>query len=57
ALGKPAWVLVPAVPEWRYLQTGNAMPWYPSVRLFRQQRDGWIPVIMGIAQRVSMLKL
>ncbi len=55
ALGRPAWVLVPAVPEWRYLQSGDAMPWYPSVRLFRQQqRDEWIPVITGIAQRLSM---
>ena len=55
ALGKPAWVLVPSVPEWRYLQSGDAMPWYPSVKLFRQkQRDAWIPVITGIAQRLSM---
>ena len=54
ALGKPAWVLVPAVPEWRYLQSGDVMPWYPSVRLFRQQqRDAWIPVITEIAQRLS----
>lgn len=55
ALGKPAWVLVPAVAEWRYLQEGDAMPWYPSVRLFRQQqRDAWTPVITEIARRVSM---
>jgi hypothetical protein len=55
ALGTPAWVLVPAVPEWRYLQSGDAMPWYPSVRLFRQQqRDTWIPLITEIARRLSM---
>jgi hypothetical protein len=36
ALGKPAWVLVPAVPEWRYLKSGDSMPWYSSLRLFRQ---------------------
>jgi Flp pilus assembly protein TadD len=56
ALGKPAWVMVPAVPEWRYLQSGDAMPWYPSVRLFRQQRaDQWQPVIAEVAAELAQL--
>jgi tetratricopeptide (TPR) repeat protein len=38
ALGKPAWVMVPVIPEWRYMSEGESMPWYPSVRLFRQRR-------------------
>lgn len=37
ALGRPAWVFVPSAPEWRYLQRGARMPWYPSVRLYRQE--------------------
>ena len=37
ALGKRAWVLVPAVAEWRYAAAGNTMPWYPALRLFRQR--------------------
>jgi ADP-heptose:LPS heptosyltransferase len=36
ALGRPVWVLLPAVPEWRYPRTGESMPWYASMRLFRQ---------------------
>lgn len=50
ALGRPAWVLVPVGPEWRYGNTGTTMPWYPSVRLFRQTayRD-WEPVIAAVA--------
>jgi tetratricopeptide (TPR) repeat protein len=36
ALGKPVWVMVPSVPEWRYGRRGERMPWYPSVRLLRQ---------------------
>lgn len=40
ALGKPALVLVPAFPEWRYLSAGERMPWYPNVRLVRQQSVG-----------------
>ena len=56
ALGKPAWVLVPSVPEWRYLQSGDAMPWYPSVRLFRQQQAGqWQPVIAEVAVELARL--
>jgi tetratricopeptide (TPR) repeat protein len=40
ALGVPAEVLVPAVPEWRYLDSGDRMPWYASVRLLRQRAAG-----------------
>jgi Flp pilus assembly protein TadD len=42
ALGRPALVLVSATPEWRYLAEGNAMPWYPAVRLIRKgDRADW----------------
>ncbi len=54
ALGRPAWVLVPAVPEWRYMRQGDGMPWYPSVTLIRQQRLGaWEEVVAGVAARLS----
>lgn len=50
ALGKEAWVLTPATPEWRYQSSGESMPWYPSVKLFRQATgQTWDPVM----QRVS----
>ncbi len=53
ALGRPAWVLVPAVPEWRYMREGERMPWYPSVTLFRQQRVGeWAGVVEQVARRL-----
>ena len=51
ALGKETWVLTPSIPEWRYLDAGNSMPWYPSVRLFRQRETNcWEPVIADIAR-------
>lgn len=54
ALGRPTWVLVPAVPEWRYMQSGATMPWYPAVRLFRQQQAGdWPPVMRQVAAELE----
>ncbi|MDP2706245.1 MAG: tetratricopeptide repeat protein [Burkholderiales bacterium] len=56
ALGKCAWVLVPVCPEWRYLSAGDRMPWYPAVRLFRQQTLGeWPPVIATIRDRLATI--
>lgn len=51
ALGRPAWVMAPLSPEWRYGFSGEAMPWYPSVRIFRQRAHAqWAPVIDAVAQ-------
>lgn len=50
ALGRPVWVLVPAVAEWRYLIRGVRMPWYPSVRMFRQSLgEPWSAVMERLA--------
>lgn len=50
AMGKPVWVMLPASPEWRFQLEGETMPWYPSMRLFRQQRlHDWQTVIEQVA--------
>lgn len=55
ALGRPAWVLTAMVPEWRYGLRGSTMPWYPSVKLFRQQTQGvWDPVIADVEQALRL---
>jgi ADP-heptose:LPS heptosyltransferase len=36
ALGRPTWILLPHTPDWRWLTNRDDTPWYPSVRLFRQ---------------------
>ena len=38
ALGRPVWMLLPRVPDWRWLLERDDCPWYPSARLFRQAR-------------------
>jgi tetratricopeptide (TPR) repeat protein len=54
ALGRPTWVLVPAVAEWRYRREGSSMPWYPTARLFRQEIPGdWAPVLASVRDALS----
>src|SRR5262249_38515634 len=40
ALGRPCWVLVPFMPDWRWLIERTDSPWYPTLRLFRQSAPG-----------------
>jgi hypothetical protein len=34
-LGRPAWILLPFAPDWRWLTHRSDTPWYPTLRLFR----------------------
>jgi tetratricopeptide (TPR) repeat protein len=40
ALGVPVWVMLPARADWRWLLGRSDAPWYPTMRLFRQDTDG-----------------
>ena len=40
ALGLPVWVLLPHMPDWRWLLERSDSPWYPSARLYREARAG-----------------
>ncbi len=40
ALGVPVWVMVPFAPDWRWMLDRDDSPWYPTMRLFRQDRPG-----------------
>ncbi len=35
-LGRPTWILLPFIPDWRWLLERADLPWYPTARLFRQ---------------------
>jgi tetratricopeptide (TPR) repeat protein len=49
ALGKPVWVLLPFVPDWRWLLDREDSPWYPTARLFRQDDSRtWDAVIARV---------
>ena len=39
-LRKPTWVLLPYSPDWRWLLDRDDSPWYPSAKLYRQEKIG-----------------
>lgn len=50
AMNKPVWLLLPFNPDWRWMLERSDSPWYPSARLFRQERSNdWT----GIVKEVS----
>jgi Glycosyltransferase family 9 (heptosyltransferase) len=52
ALAKPVWVLLPFVPDWRWLLDRNDSPWYPTAHLFRQDdARTWDNVIARVPRR------
>jgi ADP-heptose:LPS heptosyltransferase len=56
ALGKPVWILLPHVADWRWLQDRDDSPWYPSARLFRQSSRGdWTSVLDRVAAALQYL--
>ena len=56
ALAKPVWVLLPYVPDWRWMLNSESSPWYPTMRLFRQHEIGnWLPVISEVEQALIMI--
>ena len=51
ALGKPVWVLSRLGGCWRWLDVGEASPWYPQARIFRQrERGNWAPVVQVLGR-------
>lgn len=56
ALARPVWVPLPYSPDWRWLLEREDSPWYPTMRLFRQDDScRWEPVFERIASELSAL--
>ena len=56
AMGKPVYLLLPVVADWRWLLQREDSPWYPTMRLFRQEAAGdWGPPLTRIARRLDWL--
>jgi ADP-heptose:LPS heptosyltransferase len=57
AMGKPCWILLPAVDtDWRWMRERADTPWYPSARLYRQPGPGrWPEVVDQVTADLSDL--
>lgn len=54
ALGKSVWILLPAVPSFRWMLDRPDSPWYPSATLVRQPAIGdWGSVVAEIVRRLE----
>ena len=56
ALGVPTWTLLQKNADWRWMDQRDDTPWYPTMRLFRQQRQGdWTSVIERVVNSLATL--
>ena len=54
AIACPTWVLLPYTPDWRWLLDRDDSPWYPTMRLFRQDESrDYAPVIERVRRELS----
>lgn len=53
ALGRPVWTLLHSDADWRWMEGREDSPWYPTMRLFRQERPGdWAGIIERVAREL-----
>ncbi len=56
ALGKPTWILLTYLPDWRWMIEGERSAWYPTARLFRQPEAGdWNAVLTDVRNALAAL--
>ena len=54
AVGVPTHLLLPRLPDWRWLLDRTDSPWYPAFTLHRQAcTGGWAPVIARVSEAVA----
>jgi tetratricopeptide (TPR) repeat protein len=54
ALGKPVWIMLARVPDFRWLLDRQDCPWYPTARLFRQPTSGdWASVVAQVRAEIA----
>ena len=54
AMGKEVWLLLAYQPDWRWMDSGETTPWYPNVRLFRQDAPGdWAGVFSRVRRALE----
>jgi tetratricopeptide (TPR) repeat protein len=56
ALGKPVWILLPFLPDYRWMLDRRDSPWYPGAILYRQPAAGnWASVVFDVTQDLEAM--
>jgi tetratricopeptide (TPR) repeat protein len=56
AMGKPTWTMLAEPADWRWMEGRDDSPWYPTMRLFRQPRQGdWASVITEVGDALAVV--
>jgi len=57
AMHRPVWTLLPhPCPSWRYFLDESRMPWYPTMRIFRQsERRDWEEVMAHVDRELTKI--
>jgi len=56
ALARPVFAALPVGADWRYLTDRDDSPWYPTMRLFRQDKQNeWGGVLARIAEATAAM--
>jgi tetratricopeptide (TPR) repeat protein len=54
ALGKPVWLMLPEIGDFRWLEGREDSPWYPTMRMFRQRTLGeWDEVVARVSAALA----
>jgi tetratricopeptide (TPR) repeat protein len=57
AMGKPVWILLPHLGDWRWMQERETTPWYPTARLLRQKAPGdWAGLVNRVVEELRGYK-
>jgi len=57
ALGKPIWLLVKEIPDWRWFLDRSDSPWYPTMRIFRRgKNEDWRDMMGRVAGALAALR-
>ncbi|MBT4838197.1 MAG: tetratricopeptide repeat protein, partial [Methylococcales bacterium] len=53
ALSKKTWLLLPYIPEWRWLENRSDSPWYPSIKIYRQSSiNNWQELLYQVKNQL-----
>lgn len=57
AMGVNTWILLPHLPDWRWMLARSDSPWYATVRLYRQESPGdWSQALLQMQRDLLSLK-